>query len=191
MTLEYKILTVATIAAVLAVPVAQAARHSTDLLKVEKAEAKTLHIQLDSKDQELQRKNSQIEKLQQLNQQQQQQINDEQQQLQAKAAAKARYAAYTTPNCAAYQSLVAQYDWDVSTAMAIMRAESGCRAITPDNANINYDHISDYGLFQLHGINVTDPAENVRIAYSVKYLGAGRSFRPWNTYTSGAYLRYL
>lgn len=75
--------------------------------------------------------------------------------------------------------------------MAIMQAESGCRAITPDNSAINWDHVPDYGLFQLHGMDITDPAQNVAAAYNVKYVGAGDSFRPWSTYTSGAYLKYL
>jgi hypothetical protein len=74
--------------------------------------------------------------------------------------------------------------------MAIMQAESGCRAITPDNCGLNYDGIADHGLMQLHGINVTDPAENIRIAYAVKYKTQG-SFSPWSTYNNGAYLRYL
>lgn len=94
-----------------------------------------------------------------------------------------------TTGCAAYEPIVAQYGWDVRTAMAIMQAESGCRAVTPDNSYLNYDGIPDYGLFQLHGIAVTDPAENIRIAYTVKYLGQGWS--AWSTYTSGAYLKYL
>lgn len=91
--------------------------------------------------------------------------------------------------CAAYRSLVAQYDWNVDIAMAIMQAESGCSAVTPDNSYLNYDHIPDYGLFQLHGIAVTDPAENIRIAYTVKYVNQG--WRAWSTYTSGAYLKYM
>lgn len=99
-------------------------------------------------------------------------------------------ASYYTPNCQAYLPLVSQYNWPVQTAMAVMQAESNCRAITPSNADLNYDHVPDYGLFQLHGIDITDPAANVAYAYYHKYLPAG-GFTPWSTYTSGAYRGYL
>jgi uncharacterized protein YxeA len=192
MKLEHKFLMITLAAIILAVPIALAAGHHANLLKVERTENSTLHLQLDTTKKQLQSNNAQLEQERRTNQQLQQKSDEQEKQLQAKAAVKAAatVAAMTTPNCTAYQGLVAQYDWPVHTAMAIMQAESGCRAVTPDNAAINYDGIPDYGLFQLHGINVTDPAENVRIAYEVKYLGAGRSFTPWNTYTSGAYLGY-
>lgn len=93
------------------------------------------------------------------------------------------------PGCEQYRSLISQYSWNVNIAMAIMEAESGCRAVTPDNSAINYDGIPDYGLFQLHGIAVTDPAENIRIAYTVKYVNQG--WGAWSTYKSGAYLKFL
>ena len=191
MKFEHKILIVVIVAAILAVPIAQATQHRTNLLKLEKADNSHLRIQLDTKTKELQLKNAQLEQIRHDNEVKQQKIDEQNKQLQAKAAAKAaaNLAAMTTPNCAAYQGLVAQYDWDVHTAMAVMQAESGCRAITPSNAALNYDGIPDYGLFQLHGINVTDPAENVRIAYAVKYKTQG--WHAWNAYTSGAYLRYL
>lgn len=193
MKLEHKFLITAVLAIVLAVPIAQAIQHRTHLLKLEKAENSTLHLQLNTTQQELQYKNSQLDQKIKDDAEKQHQIDDLQKQVQAKADAKkaATLASYTSPQCAAYRGLVAQYDWPVSTAMAVMQAESGCRAITPDNAAANYDGVADHGLFQLHGINVTDPAENIRLAYTVKYLGAGRSFSPWVAYNSGAYLRYL
>lgn len=193
MKLEHKFLIIALLASILAVPVALATQHRAHLLRLEKAENSTLHIQLNSAEKELQLKNTQLEQEKKLKQEQQQKIEDLQKQVQARAAAKAAalLASYQTPNCAAYRGLVAQYDWPVQTAMAIMQAESGCRAITPDNSALNYDGIADHGLMQLHGMNITDPAENIRIAYAVKYLGAGRSFTPWSTYNNGAYLRYL
>lgn len=193
MKLEHKFLMITLAAIILAVPVALAAGHHANLLKVERAENSTLHLQLDTTTKELQLKNTQLQQEQQKRSELEKQNVDQQKQLQAKAAAKAaaNLAAMTTPNCAAYRGLVAQYDWPVQTAMAIMQAESGCRAVTPSNAAINYDGVPDYGLMQLHGINVTNPAENIRIAYAVKYLGAGRSFTPWSTYNNGAYLKYL
>lgn len=88
--------------------------------------------------------------------------------------------------CAAYRGLVAQYAWPVNTMMAIMQAESGCRAnaISP----LNYDGLSDYGLFQIHGEYILDPAANIARAYG-KYTSQG--LHAWSTYTNGAYLRYL
>lgn len=83
--------------------------------------------------------------------------------------------------CEAYRELVAQYDWDVNVAVAVMRAESGCNpsAISP----VNYDGLHDHGLFQLHGIDVYDPAENIRIAYTQKYLKGG--WTHWTVCTRG------
>ena len=193
MKLEYKFLIIAVIAIVLAAPIALATQHRTNLLKLEKAENNTLQIQLKTKSEELQLKNLQLEQERQKRIELEKQTEEQKKQLEAKAAAKeaAKVAAYKSPQCAAYQGLVAQYDWPVDTAMAVMQAESGCRAITPDNSAANYDGVADHGLFQLHGIAVTDPAENIRIAYTVKYVGAGRKFTPWVAYNTGAYLKYL
>lgn len=193
MKLEHKILTITLVAIALAVPVAFATQHRTNLLNVEKTDNKNLRLDLKTKTEELQLKNQQLEQERQRREQLEKENAEQKKQLEAKAAAKeaARVAALHTPNCDAYRGLVAQYDWPVNTAMAVMQAESGCRAITPDNSAANYDHVADHGLFQLHGINVTDPAENVRIAYQVKYIGAGRSFTPWVAYNTGAYLKFL
>lgn len=191
MKLEHKILTVAVCAIVLAVPIAIATQHHTNLLKLERADNVNLHVQLKTKTEELQLKNTQLEQERQKAADQQKQIDDQKKALEAKATAKAaaQLVAYKTPNCASYRGLVAQYDWDVRTAMAVMQAESGCRAITPDNAALNFDGISDFGLFQLHGMDITDPAANVKAAYSVKYKTQG--WGAWNAYKSGAYLAYL
>lgn len=189
MKFELKLGFIVLISLALAIPISFALKHRTGLLNIEKTQNSSLQLQIKSKDKLLQDKDAQL-------QQQKQQNIELQKQLQAKkeaaaklAAAKALEASYTTPNCEAYRPYVSQYDWDVSVAMAVMKAESGCRAITPDNAAANYDGISDYGLFQLHGINVIDPAENIRIAYTVKYLGSGRSFTPWVAFNTGSYLR--
>lgn len=194
----------AVVSVIVATPFASALTKSSDLLNTERSKSSTMQLQLKS-DAKIKAEQAQQLKLEQ-------EKNAElQKQLQAKAAAKAAQVAaakaaadalavkqrqatlvfQTTPQCSTYQSMVAQYDWPVQTAMAIMRAESGCRAITPSNAAINYDGVPDYGLFQLHGMDVTDPAENIRLAYTVKYVGAGRSFTPWSTYNSGAYRSYL
>ena len=52
--------------------------------------------------------------------------------------------------------------------MAVMQAESGCNpnAISPTD---------DHGLFQLHGIPIYNPVNNIAYAYKEKYLKGG-----WN-----------
>jgi soluble lytic murein transglycosylase-like protein len=89
--------------------------------------------------------------------------------------------------CQSYMPLIRKYNWDVRVASAIMQAESRCNAsaISP----LNYDGLRDYGLFQIHGVAVLDPAANVAYAYYHKYLQSG--WYPWTTYTSGRYLQYL
>ena len=187
------LLAAAVISVATAIPLTGALTHQADLQRAAQSKAYALQIKLVAD------KKAEIAKAEQVKIEQAKQIEiataaKVKADADAAAAEKQRQASLafqTTPQCATYQGLVAQYDWPVQTAMAIMRAESGCRAITPSNAAINYDGVPDYGLFQLHGIDVTDPAENVRIAYQVKYVGAGRRFTPWSTYNNGAYTRYL
>lgn len=126
-------------------------------------------------------------------------IKKQQQAAELAAAQAAQQAAQSAPsaqvassgNCAAYEPLVAQYAWNTSIAMAVMRAESGCN---PTATSPTCDH----GLMQINCVHaaavggnlalLNDPATNIRVAYQV-YSGAGWS--AWTTYTSGAYLRYL
>jgi len=84
-------------------------------------------------------------------------------------------------NCEQYRQLISQYSWNVTVAMAVMSAESGCRAGVKGGPNTNgtYDH----GLFQLNQIPVYDPAENIRIAYQQKYLTQG--WGAWSVCNSG------
>jgi len=91
--------------------------------------------------------------------------------------------------CQAYASYFNQYNWNANTAMAICQAESSGIASEISDPSINYDHISDYGLMQLHGIAILDPAANISYAYYHKYLTQG--WGAWSTYNSGAYYKYL
>ena len=88
--------------------------------------------------------------------------------------------------CAAYVPLLAQYDWNISVMAAVMQAESNCNpnAVNPTN----YDGVGDYGLMQLHGQEIFDPAQNIAHAYSI---WTRQGYHAWSTYNSGAYLRYL
>lgn len=93
--------------------------------------------------------------------------------------------------CSNYRYLVEQYDWNVSIAMAVMQAESGCNS---EASNWNDRHATctgSFGLFQLACFwtsNPYDPATNVAKAYEI-YSRSG--WRPWGAYTNGSYLRYL
>lgn len=136
---------------------------------------------------------------------QQKQINDLKKQVSLKKQRQAQLAAQAAQSrfvpqpvsyasggsCEAYRPLVARYSWNVSVAMAIMHAESGCN---PTATSPTCDH----GLMQVNCVHanlvggnlalLSDPATNVRVAYQI-YSGAGWS--AWTAYTSGAYLRYI
>lgn len=103
-------------------------------------------------------------------------------------------AAVTPQGCEAYRSLVSQYDWDVHIALAVMEAESSCRA---DATNSNTNGSVDRGLFQVNSVHsdmvpslgqLFDPATNVATAYRI-YTGSG--WRAWNAFTAGRYLQFL
>lgn len=107
----------------------------------------------------------------------------------AKATRKAQTGRATgSGNCEQYRPLFARYGWDIRTAMAIMQAESSCNPsiVSPSN---------DHGLMQinkglqLYGTAIYNPAKNIQIAYTEKYLKGG--WRHWTVYKSGAYTRYL
>jgi hypothetical protein len=86
--------------------------------------------------------------------------------------------------CERYRPIVAQYKWNVSVAMAVMREESGCN---PNAANWTDRHdvcTGSFGLFQIscHSGRVFDPARNVAIAWQ-KYQARG--WQPWGVCNSG------
>lgn len=83
-------------------------------------------------------------------------------------------------NCEQYRPLVAQYNWNVDVALAVMKAESNCN---PNAIHVNSNGSVDHGLFQLNNINVTDPAQNIAIAYNQKYVPSHWS--PWVVCTKG------
>lgn len=96
-----------------------------------------------------------------------------------------------------FYALIAQYDWDVPTAYAVMMAESRGNP----NALNNNPATADYsvGLFQinLYGALANDrpseewlrvPENNVAYAYK---MWQQSGWYPWSVYKSGAYLQYL
>jgi lysozyme-related protein Hpa2 len=77
-------------------------------------------------------------------------------------------------------------------------AESHGRAWI-DNAGLNRDGSTDYGLMQINSIHadmvggdlesLRNPAVNIRVAYSLSHQGS--NWTAWSAYNSGAYREYL
>jgi len=97
-------------------------------------------------------------------------------------------------SCEEYRHLVEQYDWDIRTALAVMKAESGCN---PEASNWSDNHrtcIGSFGLFQIgciHHSNISDlysPEFNVQRAYQI-YQSSG--WGAWGAYNNKSYMRYL
>ena len=75
-----------------------------------------------------------------------------------------------------YRGIVAQFDWDVMTAMRVIQCESG----GDPNA---YNPSGAYGLMQLMDVPLYDPAANIAYGYGM-YSGWGdssqaRGWQPW------------
>lgn len=197
MKLEKRFLLVALLAIALAVPVALAMQHRTHQLKIEKSQNTNLHFQLDKTQKDLQLKSTQLKQVEQ-EKADQKKANDElQKQLQSKreqqatiAAAQARKAPVVASvgvgNCESYRGIVAQYNWNVDTALAVMNAESGCYS-GADNPHDG--HPTCYGSRGLFGIGcdstgnyggMFDAGANIAQAYS---LYSNRGWQPWGATT--------
>lgn len=77
-------------------------------------------------------------------------------------------------NCEQYRPIIAQYGWNVDTAMFVMSKESGCNPNSVSSTN-------DHGLFQLNNQPVYDPAANVAIAYG-KYVAGRIGANNWSAW---------
>lgn len=92
--------------------------------------------------------------------------------------------------CDSYRTMFSQYDWNVTTAIAVCKAESG----GDTNA---LSSTCDRGLMQINCVHADmvdgdlsklyNPTINISVAHRV-YLSQG--WAGWSTYKSGAYLRY-
>jgi hypothetical protein len=84
---------------------------------------------------------------------------------------------------------------DVRIAVAVARAES---AWNPTATLLNTNGSIDHGLYQINSVhaailaggNWRDPMDNTKMAYKV-WTDAGRRWRPWVTYNSGSYLKFM
>lgn len=78
---------------------------------------------------------------------------------------------------------------DLVTAVAVAKAESGWKY---DATHKNANGSTDYGLMQINSVHNPSPEQqqnpvaNAKLAFQI-YSRAGRSFKPWATFTSGAY----
>lgn len=100
----------------------------------------------------------------------------------------------TPANCTAVNS----YDWDTNIAYAICMAESRGVA-TKDNAGLNKDGSTDYGLMQINSVHADmvkgnlkslfNPKTNVRVAYALSHHG--HDWTAWTTYNNGDYREFL
>lgn len=97
--------------------------------------------------------------------------------------------------CVQYRALIAQYDWDLDTALAVCQAESGGRAQAYNPANT--DGSDDKGLYQVNSVHVGrligdqerfNPAANVAAAYRI-YQGGG--WAAWSAFNNGSYKKFL
>ena len=105
----------------------------------------------------------------------------------------------TAQGCETFRGLVAQYDWDVRTMLAIMRAESGCDPnVTGDTSLTFTQNGRTYGysvsLFQVRILpgrercDSHDPATNISCAYRV---WKSQGYKAWSVYTNGKYAKFL
>lgn len=185
MKLERLFLAIAAAALVLAVPVTATLKNRTNQIKIERSDKAKLQLKIDSVEKQLQQQQEELKQHQQEN-------DDLKAKLQAKLdaqAAQAKLAVAVIPpapaligagNCENYRSLVSQYGWNVSVALAISRAESNCNPNA--TSGLNYDGLRDFGLFQIHGEAIYDPAANVARAYQ-KYISQG--WGAWSVCNSG------
>jgi hypothetical protein len=188
MTIDYRKMFLAIVASLLiAVPVAMVFQNHNNQIKGAQDKANHFQIDVQKKDSELkklqiqtteQKKADDAEKLklQQENEQLKKglQAKRDKQASDAKLAAAA--ASGVSGNCESYRALVQKYFGQyTASAMTTMSHESGCNpnAISPTN---------DHGLFQLNNQPVYDPEANIRIAYA-KFVSPRRGTSPnWSAW---------
>lgn len=110
--------------------------------------------------------------------------------------------ALTTVQVADYARAAGFTGTSLVTAVAIAHAESGFRPEAVGDVNLTEPGEQSTGLWQINWrpsrdspggmrdpTKNLDPAFNARAAWAIS--GLGRSFRPWSTFTSGAYKQFL
>lgn len=199
--MKYKLYIIATIVALLvAVPVTLALDKQHNLLKIERSQNSELQLKIEREQKAKDQTEQKLLEEQKSNDKLKKENKELEADLQAKLKRKeqeriAQAQQVTKPavsvsragggNCDAYRGLVAQYDWDVSTMMRIMTAESGCNPTNHNHADNHRSCLGSYGLFQIgcvHGYSVaylSEPANNIASAYKI-YKSQG--YTAWTTY---------
>lgn len=207
--MKYKYYILATVIALLvAIPVANALSDKDKTIKIERSQKRELQLKIEREqkvktdiEQRLEQELKTKEQIQQENEKLKADLQAKAERIEAEKIAlankKAEQARAIKPavsaggasyagagNCEAYRSLVSQYNWNVNTAMAVMKAESGCNTMAKNTTDNHGVCMGSFGLFQIscHSGAVYDPAQNVAIAYQ-KYQARG--WQPWGVCTSG------
>ncbi len=207
--MKYKQYIVATVIALLvAIPVSSALANKENTIKIERSQKKELQLKIEKEqesktqiEQKLEQELKSKEQIQQENEKLKADLQAKAERIEAEKIAlakkKAEQAQAIKPavsaggatyagsgNCEAFRSLVSQYNWNVNTAMAVMKAESGCNTMARNTTDNHGVCMGSYGLFQIscHSGAVYDPAQNIAIAYQ-KYQARG--WQPWGVCTSG------
>lgn len=191
---------IAVVALVVALPLASVLAKRDGQIKMERSNSQQLQLKIDSVEKQLEQKNLEQEQIKQENEklkaevQAKAELKRKQEIAKAEEAERARQASVAISaggasysgggNCESYRGLVSQYGWNVSVALAVMKAESGCN---PQAVNRTDNHgvcMGSFGLFQIscHGGQIFDPAQNVAAAWA-KY--SARGWQPWGVCTSG------
>lgn len=98
----------------------------------------------------------------------------------------------TVTGCAAYRSLLAQYEWNVEVAINVCNAESNGNASNDNPEDYHLTCMGSRGLFQI-GCDSTDnyagmfdPTTNIAQAYA---LYSRRGWQPWSSTTCAVKVR--
>lgn len=188
MNIDYRKMFLAIIAAVIiAVPTAIVFQSKDKQTLDAKQDAKTFQLDVQKKTNELDKLKIQTTeqkaaddaeklKLQQENEQLKKDLQAKRDKQASDAKLAAAAASGVSGDCESYRGLVQKYFGQyTASAMTTMSHESGCN---PNAVSATDDH----GLFQLNGIRVYDPEENIRIAYS-KFVSPRRGTSPnWSAW---------
>lgn len=86
-------------------------------------------------------------------------------------------------NC--YLPTLQEYNWNVTIMLAIEKAESQCNPTAV--GVIDYDGLRDYGVLQIHGAAIFNPADNIAAAYRIWQK---QGYGAWTSYKTGYYTQY-
>lgn len=193
MNIDYrKVFLALIVAIIISVPTAAAFKNHNKQIQDQRQQNDRLELDIQKKNSDYQKLKIQSDEQKKKDDAEKQKLKQENEQLQKdlqakreKKAADAKLAAAQASKpaavsvgggCESYRPLVQKYFGSAtSAAMVVMQKESGCNpnAVSPTN---------DHGLFQLNNQAVYDPESNIRIAYA-KYVSPRRGTNPnWSAW---------